>query len=217
MDLAGMISMVASVVIISMSGVLMPGPITAVTMASGSHSPHAGAWVSIGHGVVEFPLMALIYFGAGALFQLAAAKVVIGSVGGLFLLWMGVSMLRDYKKVESPGEGIEAPGSARSPFAAGMLLSVGNPYFLVWWATVGATLVSELTLKFGVIGFVVLAIAHWLCDFVWYYFLSALSFGGRRFFGRKLQQAVFVACGLALLYFALYFLWNAASTVHELV
>ena len=50
-------------VLISLTGVMAPGPITAVTIAKGSESKHAGAWIAIGHGVVEFPLMVLIFYG----------------------------------------------------------------------------------------------------------------------------------------------------------
>jgi len=212
LDTLAIVTFLVSVVMISLSGVLMPGPVTAVTMARGAESPHAGAWVSIGHGVIEFPLMALIYFGAGALFEIDPVKVGIGLAGGVILGWMGVGMLREYNKAGS------AEGSAidhrlvRSPFMAGIFLSLSNPYFLVWWATAGAALVSQ-SLKFGIIGFVLLAVCHWLCDFIWYYFLSAMSFSGGRFFGKKLQKGVFVVCGLALLYFSGYFILEALYSV----
>jgi len=125
-------------------------------------------------------------------------------VGGLVLLGMGMDMLRHYKQA-----GVSEHPSASSPFLAGILLSAGNPYFLVWWATAGAALVGQ-SLKFGVVGFLLLMVFHWLCDLIWYYFLSALAFRGGKFFGQKLQQAVFILCGIALLYFAGYFIVKAA-------
>jgi len=201
-----MITFIVLIVTMSLSGVLMPGPVTAVTLARGSESPHAGVWVSIGHGAIEFPLMALIYFGVGSLFQMVPVKVGIGIAGGLVLLGMGIGMLRDYNQVETPGA--EVNSRIHSPFLAGAVLSLANPYFLIWWATAGAALVSQ-SLEFGVVGFVVLAAVHWLCDLVWYYFLSALSFRGGKFFGKKLQQGVFIVCGLALLYFSGYFVTGA--------
>ncbi len=201
-----------SIVSLSLTGILMPGPVTAVTMARGAHSPHAGAWVAIGHGVLELPLMAFIYFFSGAIFHLASVKVGIGVVGGLLLLWMAVGMLRDYDKVGAPGEEVYSGRFTKSPFMAGIFLSAGNPYFLVWWATVGAALIGK-SLAMGVVGFVVLAAVHWLCDFIWYYFLSALSFSGGKFFGQKLQRGVFIVCGLALLYFSGSFLMGAIFTL----
>ena len=210
MDLTAVISFIATVVMISLSGVLMPGPVTAVTLTGGARSPHAGAWVALGHGVVELPLMALIYYGVGALFKIAAVKTGIGLAGGAVLLWMGVGMLRDYRKVEAPGA--DGAGPKRSPLAAGMALSLANPYFLVWWATAGAALVTQ-SFQFGLIGFAILAGSHWLCDLVWYYILSIMSFHGSKFFGRKLQQAVFIICGLALFYFSGYFIAGAVLSM----
>jgi len=37
---------------------------------------------------------------------------------------------------------------------------------------------------------------------VWAYFLSALSFKGGQFFGKRFQQVVFALCGVMLLYFS---------------
>jgi len=142
MDLAGIVSFIATVVMISLSGVLLPGPMTAVTVAEGAKDPHAGAWIAVGHGAFELPLMALIYFGAGFLFQIVSVKVGIGIAGGLILLWMGTGMLRDYRKVEAPLADERLEARARSPFIAGILLSGGNPLFLIWWASVGAALIS---------------------------------------------------------------------------
>jgi threonine/homoserine/homoserine lactone efflux protein len=79
-------------------------------------------------------------------------------------------------------------------------LSASSPFFLVWWATAGAALISR-AVQFGVGGLVALAFAHWMCDLVWCTFLSMLSFKGGHFFGRRFQQVVFVACGVFLVFF----------------
>ena len=83
------IAFLAQTIIISLSGVMAPGPITTVTVGAGMRSPHAGALVAIGHGIVEFPLMILIIFGLGHVFSQEYVKVVIFSLGGLFLLAPG--------------------------------------------------------------------------------------------------------------------------------
>jgi len=41
-----------------------------------------------------------------------------------------------------------------------------------------------------------------------------MSFRGNRFFGKKLQQGVFIVCGLALVYFSGYFM---AAAVFEII
>jgi threonine/homoserine/homoserine lactone efflux protein len=192
---------------ISLSGVMAPGPMTAVTVGKGNQSPHAGAWIAVGHGIVEFPLMVAVFFGVGYLLEMAYVKAAIALVGGAFLLFMGIGMFRSVSK-----NGVAEDGSlerlneaaiedTRSPIITGIVLSLGNPYFLIWWATVGAALVLR-AVSFGLIGFVTFAILHWSCDFVWSYLLSALSFKGGKVFGNKFQRAVFVVCGVALVFFS---------------
>ena len=206
---------------ISLSGVMAPGPMTAVTVGKGNQSPHAGAWIAVGHGIVEFPLMVAVFFGVGYLLELSYVKAAIALVGGAFLLFMGIGMFRNI-----PGDGdierMDRDGVAermgdvlgdtdlledsaivdtRSPVIAGIVLSLGNPYFLIWWATVGAALVLR-AVSFGLVGFVTFAMLHWSCDFVWSYLLSALSFKGGRVFGDRFQKAVFMVCGGALVFFS---------------
>jgi threonine/homoserine/homoserine lactone efflux protein len=151
--------------LISLSGVMAPGPITAVTVGKGSESPHAGAWVAIGHGIVEFPLIALIFWGFGHLLNLNHVKTAIALVGGLLLLLMGIGMFRSIKRAE-----IGPRQYDRFPVIAGILLSAGNPFFLIWWVTVGAALISRAA-QFGMGGLLAFALVHWSCDLTWCYFL----------------------------------------------
>jgi len=195
----------AEALAISLSGVMAPGPLTTVTVGRGNQSPHAGALVAVGHGIVEMPLMALIFYGFGSLLQLPYVTAIIAFVGGLFLLLMGVDMLRSTRKQVE----LDTSQHRRSPVAAGILLSLGNPYFLIWWATVGASLILR-AVRFGLLGLLTLALAHWMCDFLWSYFLSALSFKGGQFFGRSFQKVVFILCGILLLFFGGRFMLDAA-------
>ena len=84
-------------VFISLSGVLAPGPMTAMAVGKGSDSPHAGALLAVGHGIVEFPLMVAILYGFGVLLNRDGVRVGIALVGGLFLLVMAIAMLEDQR------------------------------------------------------------------------------------------------------------------------
>ncbi len=110
------------------------------------------------------------------------------------------------------GVKIGALGGGLLGLVAGILLRLGSPYFFVWWATVGAALILQ-SVAFGVWGFVALALSHWICDFVWDYFLSALSYKGGRFLGGGFQKAVFALTGIVLLYFGVSLLVNATRTL----
>ncbi len=81
-------------VVISLSGVLAPGPVTAVTIGKGNDSPHSGAWIAIGHGFVEFPLMILLALGIGHFLTNASLKTALEILGGLVLIFMAIGLLR---------------------------------------------------------------------------------------------------------------------------
>lgn len=180
---------------------------TAVTVGSATHSPHVGAWIAIGHGIIEIPLMIGVLYGFGTVLKHPTAQSMIGLVGGLFLLFMGISMLRRFRHVH-----VEPQASKRSPIMTGVVLSAANPYFLVWWGTVGATLVMK-SVGFGILGFAAFAVLHWLCDFVWCYFLSALAYRGEGVFGDTFQRVVLVLSGVGLLFFSGKFLFDALSSL----
>lgn len=192
-------------VLISLSGVMAPGPITAVTVSKGTKSPHAGAIIALGHGIVEIPLMILILYGFGEILKIPYIKAIIGLLGGLFLLKMGLGLLQGIKQAK-----IDSSNDPHSPLMAGIILSLANPYFLIWWATIGSILIFR-SITFGLFGFVIFMILHWFCDFFWCYFLSALSFKGGQFFGKRLQQVLFAICGVFLLFFSAKFIFDAVK------
>jgi len=192
-------------VLISLSGVMAPGPVTAVTVGKGSDSPHAGAFISIGHGIVEFPLMIALFFGFGVVLEIPFVKSLIAILGGAFLFWMGIGMLKEMKTAR-----VEQKKDNRSPILLGIVLSAGNPYFLLWWATVGVTLILR-SVGFGFWGFMIFAFVHWMCDLVWLYFLSVLSYKGGEFFGKKFQVIVFGVCGVVLIIFSVLFVKDGLS------
>ncbi|MDO8301941.1 MAG: LysE family transporter [Sedimentisphaerales bacterium] len=194
----------AQAVVISLSGVMAPGPVTTAAIAAGTKSRHAGSLMAIGHGVVEFPLMFLILVGIGVLFESSTARTVIGIVGGIFLLWMGVQMLRDL----NAKEGASGRANSHAPLVTGIILSISNPYFLLWWATVGLALAKDAR-KLGLFAFVLFTIVHWLCDLFWLEVLSWTSFKGSQLMSEAHQRIMLAICALAMLFFGAVFIYRA--------
>ena len=193
---------------ISLSGVMAPGPVTAAAIGMGSRSRYAGMLLAIGHGVVEFPLMILIVLGMGRILKLPTAQIVIGLAGGAFLLMMAVGMIKSLRSAEIQ----ETKVAKSAPMMAGIMLSASNPYFLFWWATVGLALATTAT-GMGIWAFVLFAVVHWLCDFTWLSVLSLASFKGTGLFGHRSQQIVLMICAVALFFFGLFFIYKAAGTL----
>jgi len=204
MDDLGLAAFLVQAVVISFSGVMAPGPVTAVTLGMGARNRHAGALIAVGHGIVEFPLMGLIILGVGRVFEIPGVRIGIGLAGGVMLLVMGARMLRELRKSTE----VAAGPARRGPLMMGIILSIGNPYFLLWWATVGLALATRAA-RLGLVAFALFAVLHWLCDLVWLEVLSWTTHRGSKLLGGRVQKGVMVVCGAALLFFGGLFLFNA--------
>jgi threonine/homoserine/homoserine lactone efflux protein len=198
----------SEVFVISLSGVMAPGPVTAAAIAMGARSRFAGALIAVGHGIIEFPLMILIVLGMDKILRSTGTQIVIGLAGGLFLLIMAIQMLNSSRQAVSQADRPTKGG----PIAAGVLLSAGNPYFVLWWATVGLALATTAT-SFGVWAFVLFAVVHWLCDLGWLSALSWASFKGSVLLGPVVQRVVLLICSAALLAFGAFFISRAVSLI----
>ncbi len=199
-----MLTFLLSTVAISLSGVMAPGPITAAALAAGARSRHAGAMIALGHAAVEMPLILLLAAGIGGFLTSAEARTSVGLAGGAVLIFMGGQLLASLRREAA---GAEAPAQ-RHPLVTGIVLTGANPYFLVWWATVGLALASK-AVEWGVVALVIFAIVHWLCDLGWLEVLSQAGFKGAEFFGRRAQTVVSVVCAVVLLGFGVMFLYDA--------
>ena len=92
---------------------------------------------------------------------------------------MGVQLLGSLRKLDADS----AAQVQRHPLWIGVVLSGANPYFLLWWATVGLTLTGR-AMEFGVMVLILFALVHWLCDLGWLEVLSFAGFKGSAF-GRR--------------------------------
>lgn len=200
-----------SVVFISLSGVLMPGPLFALTLKKAAKRPAVGALVSLGHGIIELPLMLLIYF---ALDQFVAipvqVEIAVGLSGGLFMIIMGVQTYRNRNKIDANLE-----GSTQDSIVAGIWATAANAGFVLWWLTVGTTLIISAKQFYGFLGFSVFAGVHWLCDFVWYTLIAILVFKSVRFWSPKTHKVITLFCIVVLFVFGVLFFGSAVNLAIE--
>jgi threonine/homoserine/homoserine lactone efflux protein len=194
--------LITLVIGVSLSGVMLPGPMFAVVLAKSYRSPWAGTLMSLGHAVVEVPIILLIYFGLARFFQNQIMQALLAILGGAMILWMGISMFHDRTRVVK--EGKDLPYSA---FVAGIVMSALNPFFLLWWATAGSLLVLQF-LDFGLHGLLILVTVHWLCDLVWLSFVSQFIHRTHHFLGLRFQEWLFIATALFLAFFGLKYIVN---------
>ncbi len=193
-------------VVISLSGVMTPGPVFAAAVAKGYKDQSAGIKIALGHALIEFPLMGLIILSLGYVFQNAGVKLGIGLVGGILLIFLGFLMVRSRKEMAS-GKSDYIPYNS---IVTGALTTSANPYFFLWWATVGALLISNAQ-EFGAIVVVAFAVIHWTCDLAWYSFTSFAVYKTKHLWTPLVHEIVFGACGALMIIFGVYFMFGPAN------
>ena len=172
----------------------------AVTIARSYKSQFAGIRVAVGHALIEIPLILLIYYGFASFFQDTLVQKVLFLVGGAVLVWMGIRMLRARGRTIEKGKDLP-----RNSIFAGVTTTALNPYFILWWATVGSMLIMK-SLSFGLTGLSLFAVVHLLCDFGWLAFVSVLVHRTKSLWGGRVQQGLLIASSLLLIGFGGWFL-----------
>jgi threonine/homoserine/homoserine lactone efflux protein len=193
----------ASVLLISLSGVLMPGPLFAVTIKKASKNKTAGVLIAVGHGIVEFPLMLLIFFLLSQFTIPSIVQVGVGLIGGFLMVFMGLQAFRNRHKQDET-----AVNMKRESILAGAWTTAANAGFILWWLTIGTTLILNAKL-FGLLGFSIFAGVHWLTDFAWYTVVALLIFKSQRFWTDRTQMGIALFCVAVFIGFGAYFMVSA--------
>ena len=190
----------------------MPGPVLTVTVAEATRRGFwAGPLVVLGHGAVEVSLFLALVLGLGGLLQREIFFASIGIAGGGVLLWMGWGLLR--KEAEIPTGGLQR-GRGRGPLLSGALTTLSNPYFILWWATVGLSYIA-LSERHGSLGLTLFYSGHIMADIIWYFSVAAAVAMGRSFLGHKGFRLMNILCGLFLLFLGGYFgLYGLKALIH---
>ena len=118
------------------------------------------------------------------------------------LLFMGGMMLRDVPHLALHLTSTRPP---LPPFWAGVLCSLTNPYFILWWATIGLGLLTQSLRTLGWPGLTVFYTGHILSDLAWYCGIAGAVAFGKEHLNDTLYRSLVVLCAGALLFFGVRF------------
>jgi threonine/homoserine/homoserine lactone efflux protein len=185
----------------------MPGPLFAVTLKRAEKSKISGVLIAIGHGIVEFPLMFLIYFALSEFTIPRIVQVLVGLIGGALMIFIGIQNFRDRNKQETV-----TVSPMRDTIFAGVYTTAINAGFILWWLTVGTTLILNARL-FGLLGFSIFTGVHWLTDFSWLTIAAFFVFKSQRFWNRRVRFGITMFCVAVFIGFGLYFIGSSLWTL----
>jgi threonine/homoserine/homoserine lactone efflux protein len=194
---------------VGFSGALMPGPLLTVDIAE---STRKGFWtgpiLTGGHAIAELVVVIALAIGLSAILASDTAFTIIGLLGGTALILMGAAMLHDIirKKISFDPD---QPGSGSGLLVGkGITASLSNPYWFIWWATIGSGFLSK-SLSHGAIGPVVFYFGHIMSDLVWYTFVSFMIASGKKLLAGKPYYVLITICALFLLFLGVKFIVDA--------
>jgi threonine/homoserine/homoserine lactone efflux protein len=200
--------------IVGLSGALMPGTVlVAVVLHATEKGWKAGPLIVLGHMLLEALLGIMLVLGLSTIMGIQMVRTAIGFVGGSFLLWTGVGLLKTSRNADL-GAGSKPNGSSRfssTPVLSGFLASAVNPYFYVWWATVGNVFTMRGFELAGLLGVAVFLLSHWMSDLSWYTSVSWSIGRSQGYMTNRISRMVFGVCGVFLLILGSLFLYEAAN------
>ena len=194
---------------VAFSGAIMPGPLLSFTVTESTRKGFiTGPLVILGHAVLELLLIAAILFGLAPVLNNNLFFSVVSFVGGGILVWLGIGMVRSIPslKVEWERKG----GTSSRAVIRGIILSLANPYWIVWWATIGLGYILQAK-AFGITGIALFYIGHILADLVWYSLVSWTISKGRKLFTDKVYKWLVGVCSGIMIGFAGYFVFRGIS------
>jgi threonine/homoserine/homoserine lactone efflux protein len=196
----------ATVIILSASGALAPGPLFFVTVSHGIKSgTKSGILFSIAHSLVEFSLVMLLALGLLSVANVPAVRLAVGVAGGAALIVFGAMQIRSSFSYK-PEETKTGQSATRNLFLIGLALTGLNPYFIVWWLTVGANLIF-ISLEFaGLAGVVFMFVCHVWVDYAWLILVSGFAKRSSKILRFKWYRILMTVFGAVLIYFGLTFL-----------
>ena len=201
---------------IALSGALMPGPVLTVTISQAlGRGARAGPLVICGHGIAELALVSLVAAGLGSRLRGDTVVGIIGLVGGLVLVAMALAMVRG--SAEAARQAVSAlratagqrpsgrpGGGALRCVLLGSAASVSNPYWTLWWVTVGLSLITR-ALRIGPVAVGAFYVGHILADLGWYWAVASAVSRGSRGLTVPGYRGLLLACAILLFGLGAYF------------
>ncbi len=199
------------IILVSASGVLTPGPLFFANLAL---SKYGGFWsgikIAIGHTIVELPLIILyslpfiVLTFPSTIFSMLK---VISIIGGVSLIVFGIFyVVRTICKNDNL-TATAKPCRIENPILVGILFTGVNPFFFLWWISIGVKLISDSLQLLGYpLGIVFLFFVHIWMDYAWLGLSSYFTSRGIKIVGSQYHRFIIILLTLPLFYYGINFI-----------
>lgn len=194
--------------IIGFSGALMPGPLLGMTIDTGLKKGFKGGiLLALGHATLDLVTLLLLMLGLKELMTNTVVSAVIGIVGGAVLVHMGVTMFLHAHRNEVSLDSVSGEVDSNKWYhlmIKGVTVSISNPYYIIWWASVGLALVLNAS-TLGLLGIVLVYLGHIASDLVWFGFVAYTMHKSHRIMSNKVYKNIILSIGSFVACFGIYF------------
>lgn len=195
--------------IVGLSGAMAPGSLLVVNVQAVLEDGFAGSLKTVlGHALSELCLVLLMLFGLTAFLAQQTTAAWISLAGSAMLLWFGATTVKDSLQGKySLDLDKTIKNEKQIPYTLrGVIATVSNPYWLIWWATIGASyFVLAKNAGSPISAFF---LGHISADFLWYALIAIVLLSGKKFISDKVYSYVLAACGGFLIVLAVYFFYS---------
>lgn len=197
-----LITIFFSSLVIALSGAMMPGPLLTVTISESTRKGAiAGPILIGGHAILELALLAALLLGLSPFLQNPIFFMVVAIAGGAIMFWMAWGMFRSIPTLKVHSEAVI--DKKNNLLLSGILMSLANPYWIIWWATIGIGYILHAQ-KYGFMGIALFYLGHIAGDLLWYSAISLAIAKGKKLFTDKTYKVLIAVCGTFLVSFAIY-------------
>ena len=192
-----------AVIVISASGVMAPGPLFAANVVYGvKQGARAGVKMAVGHTIVELPLVIFLGIGVFSLEIFPEFRTVISILGALTLFVFAGIQIRDILQKKESRKANQRHGA----IIAGISLSALNPFFIIWWLSVGFKLISDAMMIWAFAGIIILFMLHIWMDFAWLGSVAYLAKKSSKILSNRNYKIMMIVLSASLVYFGITFL-----------
>ncbi|WP_428326719.1 LysE family transporter [Nitrosopumilus sp.] len=191
------------VIVISASGVMAPGPLFAANISYGlREGAKSGIKMATGHAMVELPLVILLGIGVFSLESFPEFRTIISILGAITLFVFAALQIRTVLKNKE----VSIKNQKQGALITGVLLSGLNPFFIIWWLTIGFKLISDAMLIWAFSGMLIMFGLHIWMDFAWLGAVSFLASKSTKILSNRNYKILMVGLSGMLIYFGITFL-----------